>query len=50
MSHGYDKPSRALENLESDIKIRRNGGEQWTKVTKYKYVRDDGLVMEVIFK
>lgn len=49
-SHGYDSAHSALIALENDIKARRENGEQWDKVTKYHYVREDGLTMQVVFK
>lgn len=49
-SYGYESPNRALEALELDIKARRLNGELWERITKYRYVRSDGLVSEVIFK
>lgn len=47
VSHGCDSVSSALSMLEVDIKARRRNGERWDKVTKYHYVRDDGLVMKI---
>lgn len=46
-NHHYDDVRDALKNLEGDIKIRRRNGERWDKISKYKYVREDGLVMEI---
>lgn len=50
VSHGYEDARSALRNLEGDIKIRRGLGERWDKITKYHYVREDGLTMQVVFK
>lgn len=47
-NHGYEDARDALQNLEGDIKIRRRNGERWDKITKYKYVREDGLTMEIV--